>query len=183
MKIRHLMAIAAVALSATAITNPASAAPMTVTGTLNWDGGPDTTPYSADGSIATFSFVVDNVLPQTPGSSTTTISNFSYSLDNAAVNVPTPTVTFFDDNLGGFDFNFGDGPVSIYGPNVGNVDNTWIIGPGNFTITAALYDVPATADGSLQISGVPLPGALPMFGTALAGLLGAGFARNRRRAV
>ncbi len=183
MKIRHLMAVAAVAFCAASISSAASAAPMTFTGTLNWNGGPDTTRYSLDGSVSTFSFTVDNVLPQTPDSADAAISNFSYTLDGKAVNVATPTVTFYDAN-GGFDFNFGDGPVSIYGPNIGNVDSTWLIGPGNFTITAGLYDGPPTADGTLQISGVPLPAALPMFATALVGLVGAGMsgARGRRAA-
>lgn len=180
MKIRHLMAVAAVALCATAISGAASAAPVTFTGTLNWNGGPDTTRYSLDGAVSTFSFTVDNVLPQTPDSADAVISDFSYTLDGKAVNVATPTVTFFDAN-GGFDFNFADGPVSIYGANVGNVDNSWLIGPGNFIITAGLYDGPSTADGSLQISGVPLPAALPLFATALVGLVGAGAARSRRR--
>ena len=179
MRTCHLMAVAAVAFCAATISHPASAAPMTFTGTLNWDGGPDTTPYSNDGSVSTFSFVVDNTLPQTPDSADATISEFSYTLDGKAVKVATPTVTFYDAG-GGFDFNFGDGPVSIYGPNVGNVDNTWIIGPGNFTITAGLYDGPPTADGTLQISGVPLPAALPMFATALVGLVGAGMTGTRR---
>lgn len=182
MKLRHLMAVVAVALCATTISGSASAAPMTFTGTLNWNGTPDTTQYSADGSTSTFSFTVDNVLPQTPDSADAVISDFSYTLDGQAVNVATPTVTFYDAN-GGFDFNFADGPVSIYGPNIGNVDGSWIIGPGNFTITAGLYDGPPTADGTLQISGVPLPAALPMFATALVGLVGAGMTGTRGRRV
>lgn len=180
MKFRHLMAVAAVALCASAISSAASAATMTFNGTLNWDGGPDTTRYSKDGSVSTFSFTVDNALPQTPDSADTVISDFSYTLDGKLVKVATPTVTFYDAN-GGFDFNFADGPVSIYGPNLGRIDTSWIIGPGDFVITAGLYDGPATADGSLQISGVPLPGALLMFATVLVGLIGAAMAGTRTR--
>lgn len=179
MKLTHLLAVAALALCAPVLADSAAAAPMTFTGTLNWDGGPDTTAYSADGKTTTFSFVVDNMLPNTPGSADATISDFSYTLDNKTVKVATPTVTFYNGG-GGFDFNFADGPVSIYGPNVGNIDSSWVILPGNFTITAGLYDGPSTADGTLQISGVPLPGALPMFATALIGVAGAGLARRRR---
>ncbi len=181
MKIRQLMAVAVVALCASAMSSAASAAPMTFTGRLNWDGGPDTTRYSNDGSVSTFSFTVDNALPNTPGAADAAISDFSYTLDGKMVKVATPTVTFYDDTYGGFDFNFGDGPVSIYGPNIGNVDTSWIIGPGNFAITAGLYDGPPTADGTLQISGVPLPATLPMFATALMGLVGAGVAKARTR--
>ncbi len=195
MKIRHLMAVAVVALCATAMSNAASAAPMTFTGTLNWDGVPDTTPYSNDGSVSTFSFVVDNALPNTSDSADATISNFSYTLDGKSVSfAATPTVTFFSSSSnGGFDFNIGDlnnnvQTVTIFGPNVGNVDNGWIIAPGTFNITAGLNDGPATANtlndvNTLQISGVPLPPALPMFATALLGLAGAGLAGRSRRAV
>jgi len=149
-----------------------SVAPITVTGFFNFNTGPCCLPSEYPNYDLTLTDNGNTIYQFIPSNSFfETIDTGGFVLENNGASI-TNLDSILLTNVAGFDGTIGP-TLNLSHTNLDALFTSSKFGFVNLQLQGQLVEAP--------VSTVPLPAALPLFGTALAGLGGVGWTKKRRR--